>query len=81
MANVGSMEDIQKLFKETIGEFMENGLGAELDEELGCSKYDYKNKDTDNSRNRHGRKTLRPALVMQKYPRLGIGKASLRRRC
>ena len=26
MANIGSMEDIQSLFKETIAEFMENGL-------------------------------------------------------
>ena len=30
MSNVGSMEDIQNLFKETIAEFMENGLDAEL---------------------------------------------------
>ena len=50
-SNVSSMADIQNLFKETIAEFMENGLDAELDEELGYSKYDYKNKDTDNSRN------------------------------
>ena len=45
------MADIQELFKETIAEFMENGLDAELDEELGYSRYNYKNKDTDNSRN------------------------------
>ena len=32
MANIGSMDDIQNLFKETIAEFMENGLEAELDE-------------------------------------------------
>ena len=31
MANIGSMDDIQNLFKETIAEFMENGLEAELD--------------------------------------------------
>ena len=41
MANIGSMDDIQNLFKETIAEFMENGLEAELDDELGYSKYDY----------------------------------------
>ena len=29
---------------------MENGLEAELDEDLGYSRYDYKNKATDNSR-------------------------------
>ena len=45
MANIGSMEDIQSLFKETIVEFMENGLEAELDDELGYSRYDDKNKD------------------------------------
>ena len=39
--------DIQSLFKETIAEFIENGLEAELDEDLGYSKYDYKNKATD----------------------------------
>ena len=58
MANIGSMDDIQNLFKETIAEFMENGLEAELDDELGYSKYDYKSKDTDNSRNGHSSKTL-----------------------
>ena len=56
MANIGSMDDIQNLFKETIAEFMENGLEAELDDELGYSKYDYKNKDTANSRNGHSSK-------------------------
>ena len=61
-SNINSMEDIQDLFKETIAEFMENGLDAELDEELGYSKYDYKNKDTDNSRNGHSSKTLRTSF-------------------
>lgn len=51
MANIGSIDDIQNLLKETIAEFMENGLKAELDDELGYSKYDYKSKDTDNSHN------------------------------
>ena len=58
MANIGSMDDIQNLFKEAIAEFLEDGLEAELDDELGYSKYDYKNKDTDNSRNGHSSKTL-----------------------
>ncbi len=62
MTNIGSMDDIQNLFKETIAEFMENGLEAELDDELGYSKYDYKNKDTDNSRNGHSSKTLRTSF-------------------
>lgn len=59
MSNISSMEDIQNLFKETIAEFMEDSLDAELDDELGYSKYDYKNKNTDNSRNGHSKKTLK----------------------
>lgn len=61
-SNISSMADIQELFKETIAEFIENGLDAELDEELGYSRYDYKNKDTDNSRNGHSSKTLKTSF-------------------
>ena len=60
--NISSMADIQNLFKDTIAEFMENSLDAELDEELGYSKYDYKSKETDNSRNGHSKKTLRTSF-------------------
>ena len=59
LANVESMEDIHELFKETIGEFMENGLEAELDEKLGYGRYDYRNKATDNSRNGYSSKKLK----------------------
>ena len=62
IGGISSMEDIQNLFKETIAEFMENGLDAELDDELGYTKYDYKNKSTDNSRNGHSSKTLRTSF-------------------
>ncbi|MDE7262246.1 MAG: IS256 family transposase, partial [Oscillospiraceae bacterium] len=62
VSHVSSMEDIQNLFKETIAEFVEEGLDAELSEELGYSKYDYKNKDTANSRNGHSSKTLRTSF-------------------
>ena len=66
-AGVSSMADIQELFKEAIGQFMENGLDAELEEELGYSKYDYRNKTTDNSRNGHSEKTLRTS-----YGEIGV---------
>lgn len=62
VSNIGSMSDIQNLFKETIAEFMENGLEAELDEDLGYSKYDYKNKEGTNSRNGHSQKTLKTSF-------------------
>ena len=61
-SGVSSMEDIQNLFKETIAEFLENGLDAELDDELGYTRYDYKNKTTENSRNGHSSKTLRTSF-------------------
>ncbi len=61
-SNISSMADIQNLFRETIAEFMENGLDAELEEELGYSRYDYRNKDTDNSRNGRSSKTLKTSF-------------------
>lgn len=67
LANVGSMDDIQSLFKETIAEFMENGLEAELDDELGYSKYDYKSKDADNSGVCHGLQRRRHLLHLQEW--------------
>ena len=61
-SDINSMEDIQNLFKETIAEFMENGLDAELEDELGYSKYNYRDKETENSRNGHSGKTLRTSF-------------------
>ncbi len=80
VGNIGSMEDIQNLFKETIAEFMEDGLDAELDEALGYSKYDYKNKDTDNSRNGYSGKTLRTSFGDVEVSVPGTAKANLSRR-
>ena len=41
---------------------MGNGPEAELDDQLGYNRYDYKNKDTDNSWNGHISKTLRTSF-------------------
>ena len=59
LLEVDDMHDLQSLFKEMVGEVLENGLEAELDDELGYSKYDYRNKNTKNSRNGYSRKTLK----------------------
>ncbi len=56
LSDINSMEDIRNLFKETIAEFLQAGLDAELDEDLGYSRYDYRNKSTDNCRNGHSKK-------------------------
>ena len=61
-ANVTGMEDIQRLFKETIAEFLEGSLDAELEETLGYGRYDHAARTesgTTNSRNGHSRKTMK----------------------
>ena len=70
-AGIRSMEDIQNLFKDMIGSFVENGLEGELEDELGYGKYEYQNKETDNSRNGHSEKTLKTSFgeVDIKVPR------------
>ncbi len=45
LLDVDDMSDLKSVFKEMVGEVLENGLEAELDDELGYSKYDYRNKD------------------------------------
>jgi putative transposase len=57
--NINELGDFRGLFKEMVGVFLESGLEGELDDELGYSKYDYRNKETANSRNGHSRKSLR----------------------
>ena len=65
-ANVQNMDDIRELFKETIAEFMQGSLEAELDEELGYEPYDVKNKNTENSRNGHSKKMLRTSIKIHR---------------
>ena len=59
---IKDMEDINSLFKEMVGSVLENGLDAELDEELGYGKYDYKNREGDNYRNGHSKKTMKSSF-------------------
>ena len=53
LMEVEDVRDLKSVFKEMVGEVLENGLEAEFDDKLGYTKYDYRNKDTDNSRNGH----------------------------
>lgn len=61
-AGINDVAGVQKLFKEMVGTVLGNGLEGELDEELGYSKDDYRNKETDNSRNGYSEKTLKTSL-------------------
>ncbi|MBO8161906.1 MAG: transposase, partial [Thermosipho sp. (in: Bacteria)] len=53
------MADINQFIKDLLSETIQEMLEAELDNELGYSKYDYKNKETTNSRNGYSKKTLK----------------------
>ena len=50
--------DVNSIMRDMMSIILEGALDQELDEELGYSKYDYRNKETDNSRNGHSQKTL-----------------------
>ena len=51
-------QDVQNMLKDLFGDTLQTLLEAEMDEHLGYSKYDYKNKDTDDSRNGYSKKTV-----------------------
>jgi len=54
--------DIQEIMKEMMRQVLQGGLEAELDEELGYTRYDYRNKETDNSRNGFSKKTMHTSI-------------------
>ena len=50
---------IQNALVDGFKELLQEALEAEMDNELGYSKYDWKNKEVSNSRNGHTKKTVR----------------------
>ena len=64
-------QDLNDIMKEFIAEMVSGSLEGELDDELGYEKYDVVNKETDNSRNGYGGKTLKTSYgeVDIKVPR------------
>jgi transposase-like protein len=50
--------DLQNIIKEIMKQVVESSLEGELDEELGYTRYDYRNKETENSRNGFSKKTV-----------------------
>ena len=59
---VKNFDDLREIFKMMVGEMLENGLEGELDDELGYTKYDYRNKEGENSRNGYSKKTLKTSF-------------------
>ena len=56
---VKEVKNIQEVLKKLFDDVLAEMIEAELENELGYSKYEYKNKETPNSRNTHSKKTLR----------------------
>jgi len=54
--------DIRELMKEIMRQVLQGGLEGELDEELGYTRYDYRNKETENSRNGFSKKTMHTSI-------------------
>ena len=54
--------DVQEMLKDLLGDTLQGMLEAEMDEKLGYSKYDYRNKETDDSRNGYSKKTVTSSL-------------------
>ena len=53
-----SAEDVQAMLRDLLGDMLQEMLEAEMDDHLGYSKYDYKNKETDDTRNGYSPKTV-----------------------
>lgn len=51
-------QDVQAMLRDLLGDTIQQMLEAEMDDYLGYSKYDYKNKQTDDSRNGYSSKTV-----------------------
>ena len=81
MANIGSMDDIQNLFKETIAEFMENGLQAGLDEELGYRGTTTRTRLLTTAATVTAAKPFGPALETWKFQCHATARGSLNPRC
>ena len=57
--SIKSGNDVNSIMRDMMSVLLEGALDEELNEELGYSKYNYRNKETDDSRNGHSKKTMR----------------------
>jgi len=57
--DIHSLDDVEDIISEMEKVILEEMLQGEMDSHLGYSKYDYENKDTDNSRNGYSSKEVR----------------------
>lgn len=72
--------DVNSIMRDMMSIILEGALDQEMDEELGYSKYDYRNKETDNSRNGHSQKTMHTSYGDMEIDIPRDGKESLNHR-
>ncbi len=56
--SIKSGTNVNSVMRDIMSVLLEGTLDEEPDEELGYSKYDYRNNDTNNSRNGYSKKTM-----------------------
>jgi putative transposase len=56
-------KEFQNMFKEVFAEMMQPLFESELENQLGYSKYDWKNKETENSRNGYSKKKVKSDIA------------------
>lgn len=57
-----NVKDVHEALKDLLGDTLQQMLEVELDDHLGYSKYDYKNKEIDDSRNGYSNKTVTSSM-------------------
>ena len=57
--NLKTAKSIEDAFTDEIKDVLQEALEEEMTNELGYTKYDWKNKNTSNSRNGHTKKTVK----------------------
>ena len=60
--NPKDAQDVQDMLKDLLGDTLQGMLEAEMDDQLGYSKYDYQHKETDDSRNGYSKKTVTSSM-------------------
>lgn len=75
--NIKSASDIEAVLLDMFGGFIEQALEAELDQHLGYSRYDFRNKSTSNTRNGRQSKTIQTRLGETRFRLPEIGKVHL----
>jgi len=60
--NLKEAESIANSIRNSFKELIQEALEAEMDQELGYSRYDWSSKETENCRNGHHKKTARSGM-------------------